>query len=527
MKIEIQTDESDETVKKQVKPIEFRSRGHRTRLLVLVSALMLVLIGMNEARKPQNWSWMGFDRNGKQLKTRKKSNEGEGNVVVRESQYDAPDTPEVISLSELGEPRGPREPGEASDVNQNEQADVIDGSTAVDADEGSNEEELASSSVIQKDLDVLAAANRRDSKTKIYQPKFWRLMYSQLSLSERRLLFRTTWNLRNARGNDPSEREQRGKLVEKIDSFAQTQSEDLLKKLSLLPTGSPTRINIDEQLQGFRKQWDSLSAVFRSDELPTKAQLTDVQALQTILDVTALDDIEDRTRSGRPADDMAWLRIWETIYDPQFADQEFPTVTPFQLKAQPEFYRGKPVSLAGELRGIQVIRTRNTLGIDVFYSVWIKHESSSIFPFNAYITELPDGIELEKDKAFTSFKDENIKIDGVFFKVRTYADKGETISKTPFILAKTLQMTGKTEVASLSVRSDFQITQSQWIAFLIGMPLLAGVIAYFAYRGTGSRRTEPGQRVAKQINDSLEQLTSDPKVQTVEEKLANLNRDEL
>ena len=521
MKIEIQTDESDETVKKQVKPIEFRSRGHRTRLLVLVSALMLVLIGMNEARKPQNWSWMGFDRNGKQLKHSEKSGEGEGNVVVRESQYDAPDTPEVISLSE------PKEMGEASYVNQSEQTDFLDGSTAVDADEDSNEEELASSSVFQKDLDVLAAANRRDSKTNIYQPKFWKLLYSQLSLSERRLLFRTTWNLRNARANDPDEHEQRGKLVEKIDSFAQTQSEDLLKKLSLLSTGSPTRINIDEQLEGFRKQWDSLSAAFGSDELPTKTQLADVHALQTILDVAALDDIEDRTRSGRPTDAMAWLRIWETIFDPEFADQEFSTVTPFQLKAQPEFYRGKPVSLVGELRGIQVIRTRNPLGIEVFYSIWMKHESSSIFPFNAYITELPSGIELEKDQAFTSFENENVKIDGVFFKVRTYADNGKTISQTPFILAKTVQMAGKTEVASLSVRSDFQITQSQWIAFLIGMPLLAGVIAYFAYRGTGNRRIEPGKRVAKQINDSLEQLTSDPKVQTVEEKLANLNRDEL
>ena len=515
MKIEIQTDESDETVKKQVKPIEFRSRGHRTRLLILVSALMLVLIGMNEARKPENWSWMGFDRNGKQLKTSEKSDEG--SVVVRESQYDKPNAPDVISLSE------PVDPDETSDVNQNEQTDILDGSAGVD----SNEKELASSPVFQKDLDVLAAANRRDSKTKIYQPKFWRLLYGQLSVSERRLLFRTTWNLRNARTNNPSEHEQRGKLVEKIDSFAQTQSEDLLEKLSLLKTGSPTRITIDDQLQGFRRQWDSLSAAFGSDELPTKAQLADVHALQTILDVAALDDVEDRTRSGRPADDMAWLRIWETIFDPEFAEHEFPTVTPFQLKAQPEFYRGKPVSLVGELRGIHVIRTRNSLGIEVFYSIWMKHESSSIFPFNAYITELPSGIELEKDKAFTSFENENVKIDGVFFKVRTYADNGKTISQTPFILAKTLQMTGKTEVASLSVRSDFQITQTQWIVFLIGMPLLAGVIAYFAYRGTGSRRTEPGQRVAKQINDSLEQLTNDPKVQTVEEKLANLNRDEL
>ena len=81
MKIEIQTDESEDGPHKLAKPVEFNSKGQRTRLLVLVSSLMLVLIGMNEARKPENWAWMGFDRNGKQLKLSEKSDKSQ--IVVR------------------------------------------------------------------------------------------------------------------------------------------------------------------------------------------------------------------------------------------------------------------------------------------------------------------------------------------------------------------------------------------------------------------------------------------------------------
>ena len=518
MKIEIQTDESEDGPHKLAKPVEFNSKGQRTRLLVLVSSLMLVLIGMNEARKPENWAWMGFDRNGKQLKLSEKSDKSQ--IVVRESQYDTPDE----SL-----PSNTGSTGDLPSLDQNESSDVSD-LEAIESTEGpkKTESDAPESDATFPAENVLAAANRRQPSAELFQPKFWVVIYGQLSVPERRLLFRTTRKLRNERENDPAEFEERGKLVQKIGRFVQLQSEELLSKLALLETGSPKRVELDSQLQGLQKQWESIAAALNSDELLNQTQLADILALQTILDVAALNDIEDRTHSGRPSDDMAWLRIWETIFDPEFAEQQFLKVTPFQLKAQSQTYRAKPVSLTGELRGIHVVKTkRNPLGIDVFYNVWVKPESSSIFPFNAYVTELPEGIELEKDKLFTEFKNENVQIDGVFFKVRTYKDNGKTISVTPWVLSRSFKMTGKTTVESLPVHSSFQISKSQWIAFLIGMPLLAGVLAYLAYRGTLNRRSHPGRTVTDRINNSLEELTSDPGVQTVEEKLANLNRDEL
>ena len=125
MNIEIQTDESEETAKKLAQPIEFTSRGQRTRLLVLVSSLMLVLIGMNEARKPQNWRWMGFDQNGKQVKRSGKSDKEQ--IVFHESQYDEP------------EPNSNSTPANATgvpDSNQTETADGADPAEGAEPAEG-------------------------------------------------------------------------------------------------------------------------------------------------------------------------------------------------------------------------------------------------------------------------------------------------------------------------------------------------------------------------------------------------------
>ncbi|MCO6453906.1 MAG: hypothetical protein J5I93_01210, partial [Pirellulaceae bacterium] len=43
-------------------PPNYFSRGVQTRLLVLVTMFMLVLLLMGEAAKPKNWQWLFADR---------------------------------------------------------------------------------------------------------------------------------------------------------------------------------------------------------------------------------------------------------------------------------------------------------------------------------------------------------------------------------------------------------------------------------------------------------------------------------
>ena len=507
MNIEIQSDEPEETKKALSRPIEFNSRGQRTRLLVLVVMLMLVLIGMKEAGKAKNWRWMGFGADGKQLKhseeeaDEKKVEADEKKIVFRESQYDSASDSQKSEALKIGPQTSEAESGQAT------------GQTTVEGFEN---------------VLVSQWLGEQSRAGEIYQAEFWELFYDQNSIGERRLLFSILRDLRNGHKNGAAGSKECGKLVQKMDKFVRAHSQELLGKISLLESDSPRRLKLDEQLQGFQKQWDSLSVVLNADQLPDESQLADVFALQSGLDVAAFNDVADHTRSGRPADDPAWLRVWETLFDPAIAPKHFKSVTPFQLRAQPDVYRGMPVALEGELRGIEVIRTRNNpLGIDPFYSVWIKHEESNRQPFNVYVTDLPEGIELENDYGQTLFKEKNISVNGVFFKVRTYADAGETISETPIVLCKSFQLMRKPPVKSVSVRSDFKISRGQWITFLVAMPLLAGFLAYYAYRGTARRRSAPGKVVTGQINDSLDQLSDDPEVKTVEEKLSSLNWDDV
>jgi hypothetical protein len=64
MNIQLHIDEGDEPLKRRPlrPPPNFQSRGFRLRLMTLFAALVLVLILMQEAGKPERWEWMGFDR---------------------------------------------------------------------------------------------------------------------------------------------------------------------------------------------------------------------------------------------------------------------------------------------------------------------------------------------------------------------------------------------------------------------------------------------------------------------------------
>lgn len=64
MNIQLQIDEDDEPLAQRPlgPPPNYQSRGFRLRLMTLFAALVLVLVLMKEAGKPERWAWMGFDR---------------------------------------------------------------------------------------------------------------------------------------------------------------------------------------------------------------------------------------------------------------------------------------------------------------------------------------------------------------------------------------------------------------------------------------------------------------------------------
>lgn len=63
MNFQLKIDDDEPLQRRPLRPPpDFQSRGFRLRLLTLFAALVLVLILMQEAGKPERWEWMGFDR---------------------------------------------------------------------------------------------------------------------------------------------------------------------------------------------------------------------------------------------------------------------------------------------------------------------------------------------------------------------------------------------------------------------------------------------------------------------------------
>ena len=62
MNIQLKIDDEEPLKRRPLgPPPDYQSRGFRLRLMTLFAALVLVLILMQEAGKPERWEWMGFD----------------------------------------------------------------------------------------------------------------------------------------------------------------------------------------------------------------------------------------------------------------------------------------------------------------------------------------------------------------------------------------------------------------------------------------------------------------------------------
>ena len=86
MNIQIKIDPDDEPLKRRPlrPPPNYQSRGFRLRLMTLFAALVLVLILMQEAGKPERWEWMGFDRGSTHNTLAEQNSATESNASDRE-----------------------------------------------------------------------------------------------------------------------------------------------------------------------------------------------------------------------------------------------------------------------------------------------------------------------------------------------------------------------------------------------------------------------------------------------------------
>jgi hypothetical protein len=183
----------------------------------------------------------------------------------------------------------------------------------------------------------------------------------------------------------------------------------------------------------------TLAAVGAGDAL-TSEQRQILLTLQRTLDRVFLDEIRDNT-VFRPGEKDAWFRMLEQL-NSQSAEQlraaSLGPVGYLQLYRQPADYRGKLVTVRGEIRlGHYRQAPSNFYGIEGYYIFWLK-PSGSNSPIVVYSLDVPDQfpdvVAMERAGEKPELNEE-VEFTGFFFKRWAYrAEDGTRL--TPLLLAK-------------------------------------------------------------------------------------------
>ena len=128
-----------------------------------------------------------------------------------------------------------------------------------------------------------------------------------------------------------------------------------------------------------------------------------------------------------------------------------------QLVDQPNFYRGKLVTVYGYLRQItEQTPAANDLGIKSYYRIVMQPTDGSSWPIFVYCLDLPPGLSLQNKPS-----DGYLKVTGLFFKNLSYQWK-DGLGTAPVIAAKGVEFYGDVPCgpAMLDIHFDEQPTKA-------------------------------------------------------------------
>ena len=357
------------------RPPNYNSRSMQFRLLVLVSGLMLVLVMMDEARKPKNWMWMGFES------------------VDADSE-----TP-----SQGVSPR-------LADLFSNESAD----------------NSLFQALVRESQTDEAATATGGGDVVAETRLQLMRRCFQQLSDQQLQQLFVDLNQLRSLLPLLDQQQAERFKLADRLDRVVQTELEEY-RRLSRrsqearadAETGAATW---EPLLEASRQPFTLVIELLRSgglrDDL-TVGQLEELIQFQGLLDQVAVEQIEDNTLGPREREQHAWYRIFELMQKKAEAagPAKVTRVTSFDLAEQPEQYRGRWVEIQGDVRELKRVSLKNNRsGFQDYWELWVRPLSGPDVPICVYTRQLPEGFPRPTETDQPLAVKEPVTIDGCFFK---------------------------------------------------------------------------------------------------------------
>lgn len=442
----------------------FSVRTTKLRLLSLFAALVLVLIAMKEAKKPERWAWLGWSEN------RAKS-----------------------SLTESP-------PGDRREIQPSVGIEWT------------------------KDDGPATASTLFTTEGTPVAERFWDQVYQSLSKNEKK---RLNQSLREASKTGQGGQEPDAgfrTMIGKIERRNGDLSAELLEQISLLAPDSERKRMLNQQLVDFQEHWlefKRAAALGAEGATLDAEQVALMQKIQATLDPVLYREVRDRTPVVRAADGPAWLRTWERI---QAGARDLPEdatesrVSHIQLVSQPESYRGRWVRISGILRGVDQIQVRrNELGIDHYYVLWIEPSDTNVSPYCVYCLTLPDQLA-ELGQQFTTLSDA-VSVEGIFLKLRSYETTEREMAVCPLILAKTFELQAPQKVVA---RQVWQPPGWVLITLVSLMPVVAVAIAIGVYQMTKTSQYTLSAKSEQRLAGDLERLAQDRAIKSDAERVQEL-----
>ncbi|MCP4480493.1 MAG: hypothetical protein GY818_20605 [Planctomycetaceae bacterium] len=479
-----------------VPPIDKTSKAIRTRLLMLFSMLILIIVAMNEAGKPERWEWMGFDQPPTSVKT-----------IELDNNADAPSAKvEFENNTGVGSPLPNRTaPPNNSNLKKSNSTFSV-------------------SPTAGQPKSVVVGTYQGDYPTAAVQ--FWEEMFRKFSPDSQTCFLKLISRIRNGITTPTDQQAETKRIVQLIKQKHDSFEQSLFDELAVATDGTPEKIVLLNQLNESQNIWaDKIFPALSessSGRDTTLSQQNAIIRLQAVIDDLLLLQVQDHTSLGWTGDSGSWIRTWEKVISPTDTDADLSNATSvnrIELMGQPDIYRGKPIAIEGWVRSARKkkLPADTALGIDHYYILWVRPRESKLGPYCVYCQNIPASFpELGNE-----FIDVNqlVQVDGYFFKIRNYIAADSSVQECPVVIAPKLNIIAS---APMPLLDKWQPSPTTLITAFIVIPIGATFIAWFAFQTSRTKRQSPAASTKKRIDDSLDALVKSPEVQTDREKIMAL-----
>ncbi len=486
----------------------------KLRLVSLMGLLLLVIVAMKEAGKPERWMWLGFDPPADAALVSEEEISGDDIVLKAES------------LASQSNPQAQLDQGVGY------MPDRI-ANRLKQTDEGPANRSDRSD---QSDPDSMGAS-REENEDPQQTPvaiDFWRTAFVKLTNVQQEAFYQLLRRIDTARLQPPQAELPFEDTVARLAKLQLNHQTRILGEMAAMSKGEPKN-ELSENLFAFDQSWQkhglpALKASIAGADFTMTDQAT-IRSIRATIDPIVLKDVQDMTGMGNPRDRLAWLAIWDFVQrDAETVHRRHqPETTLLQLIGQPQAFRGQTITVSGTVRTIRRKDLKQTqLNLDHYFELWIEPPGRTIDGLICvYAATLPQGFDSVVPELTAQYQKVQFSatVAGRFFKIRSYQDAGKSVSHCPVVVAETFVADFDASPSqSTSAAPSWQPSAPLALTFLLVAALAAVGIALAVFRSThwGTQRAD--KPTSQRVSRSLDALVDDETVMTDAQRVAELNK---